>query len=187
MTISLMRWRICMQAILTAVLLSVNPNHIRLLAALLTETGYHRAHRGIPGRLNLGRACLILDSYVDKRAIFGFTVLIISVGVYNLYLYELLWGTWEKREAKALFYLITAFVLLYLLIEDLTKKGSITNFQITVICKCSLIINFLLFSLILYGSIANPVVYLYILNGSIFVISIMVLISGLRHGIFKNE
>lgn len=103
---------------------------------------------------------------------------------YNLYFYELLWGEWDKREAKALYYIVTAGLMTYLLISDLYKSTALT-FQINFISKITIIINFALFSLILYNILAHPVLYLFILNGLVFALSIMIATSGIRHGMFK--
>ena len=124
---------------------------------------------------------------MDRRAILGFIVLIISMGIYNLYLCELIFGPPDKRLIKAMFYLTIAFVSIYLLIGDMRKGGSRINFQIAFITKCSLIVNFILFALILYNLLAHPVIYLFILNGSILILSIMILISGLRNHVFNKD
>lgn len=122
----------------------------------------------------------------DYRAIVNLIVLIINMGSYNFYVYELLFGTWEKREAKALYYLTTFFVLLYLIIDEIIGYSSDTHKQISLICKLSVCANFLLFALILYDMLSMPILYLFLLNGSIFVLSVIILWSAIQHEFFKD-
>jgi hypothetical protein len=122
----------------------------------------------------------------DKRAILSLTLFIANMGCYNLYFYELFWGSWEKIASKALYYLTTGMFLIYLFINDIVKNNSDLNHQICLIGKSAIIINFLLFYLILSGIATRPILYVLLLNGSVFAVSIMILFSGIKHGTFKN-
>lgn len=113
-------------------------------------------------------------------------MLIANMGAYNFYFYELFYGSWDKTQAKALYYLTTFLVLLYLIIDEIVDYSSDTHKQISLICKLSVCANFLLFALILYNVLSMPILYLFLLNGSIFVLSVIILTSGIRHEYFKE-
>lgn len=108
------------------------------------------------------------------------------MGCFNTYLYELFWGTWEIRYAKALYYGATALILIYTYVDELIGGRSDIHFQINLITKAAVIVNFILFFLIQFDLLREPIIYLFTLNGSVFAISIMVLLSALKHGAFKN-
>lgn len=122
----------------------------------------------------------------DKRAIFSLFMVIANMAGYNLYFYELFWGSWEKITAKGLYYLTTAIFSIYLLINDIVKNNSDLNYQICLTGKSAIIVNFLLFYFILSGNVAYPIVYVFLLNGSIFAISIIILFAGIKHETFKD-
>lgn len=122
----------------------------------------------------------------DKRAIFSLMMVIANMAAYNLYFYELFWGSWEKIAAKALYYITTAIILIYLLINDIAKNNTDLNFQICLTGKSAIIVNFLLFYFILSGTATHPIVYVFLLNGSVFAISIIILFAGIKHETFKD-
>jgi hypothetical protein len=133
----------------------------------------------------MGTAYQILAKF-DYRAVINLAVLIANMGAYNFYFYELFYGSWDKIQAKALYYITTSCVLLYLVIDEMVGYSSDTHKQISLICKLSLWANFLLFALILYNVLSNPINYLYILNGSIFVLSCIILFASLKHDFYKD-
>lgn len=122
----------------------------------------------------------------DKRAILSLCMLLSSVGIYELYLYELFYGTWELRCVKGLYYASTACVLTLLTYFDIFGYKSCTQFNICTICKFTLIINFLFFAFTLYDILPNHRLYLYVFNGTILVATLAILIFGVRHEIFKD-
>lgn len=119
-----------------------------------------------------------------NRAILSLIILIVNMGCYNFYFYELFWGSWPKIYSRRLYYVTTAFFLLFVLADELFKYKDDTHYQINLVCKATVIVNFILFALILYGVFNNPILYLYLLNGSIFAISVIILCSGIKYGSF---
>lgn len=126
---------------------------------------------------------------MDIKAIINLMVLIIYMGCYNFYFYELLWGHWNLQVAKGFYYFVTAAMLSYLLYNDIKGKQRDIHKQLSHISKASIIVNFILFGLIYFAIIQNvryQIMYVFILNGSILALSIMVLFSGIRHNIFED-
>src|ERR1700676_3893391 len=89
----------------------------------------------------------------DKRAYNNLTAIIINYICYDIYIYELLLGTWNKAIVKALFYTITSFVLLYFTIEDYKGWNTIPQLHSSTVYKLSIVLTFLFFSFILRGKI----------------------------------
>lgn len=122
----------------------------------------------------------------DKRAILSLCMLIMLVAGYNLYIYELFWGDWFILHTKGMYYAVAGSVMLYLTINDIIGHSTEIQFEIDIICKITLVINFIIFAVSLFDMLPNHRLYLYLFNGCIFVTSLMVLYSGCRHEIFKN-
>lgn len=123
----------------------------------------------------------------DNRAIANLLIIIANMGCYNLYFYELFWGSWEKITARALYYISTAIVSIYLIIDELYGFTTKEHYQLNLICRLTIIANFILFALILYNILPDPILYLLILNGSIFALSCMILFSGIKYGHYNRE
>jgi len=121
-----------------------------------------------------------------KWGVLSLLALLINVGVYEVYLYELFFGTWEMRVIKGLFYLTTAIILSFLTYFDIFGYKSCSQFEINTICKFSLIINFLFFALTLYDILPNHRLYLYTFNGTILVASIAILYFGVKYETFED-
>lgn len=122
----------------------------------------------------------------DIWGVISLCVLLITIGGYELYLYELFYGTWEERCTKGLYYVTTALSLLYLTYFDTFGNASCRQFEFNLICKLTLIINFIFFALILYDILPNHRLYLYAFNGTILVVTMTILFFGCKHGIFKD-
>jgi hypothetical protein len=126
---------------------------------------------------------------MDIRGLINLVVLIFYMGCYNFYFYELLYGKWNLALAKGFYYFVTAAMLLYLFVGDVTGKRRDMHRQLSYISKLLVIVNFILFGLIYFAVIQNTkyqIIYIFLLNGSIFVLSIMVLFTGLKHEVFKD-
>lgn len=120
-------------------------------------------------------------------ALLNFTVLLIYTACNNLYLYELFYGSWEYRLTKGFFYLYTSVFLTYLVVAEILGYTTNREFQTNIICKLTLLIAFIIFALTQLDILMpRPRMYFCLLNGSIFALSIIILISGLRHGYFKD-
>lgn len=116
----------------------------------------------------------------------NFIVLTMYGAATNLYLYELFWGIWEKRFAKGFFYLSTSMFLLYLVVGEVKKYTSNLDYQSNIICKLTIAANLMIFAFTQFDLIPKPIMYLFLLNGSIFAVSIIILLSGIKHDIFKD-
>lgn len=108
-----------------------------------------------------------------------FTLLLYLASV-NFYLYELFYGPMSKTDARSIYYVSTAFVFLYLTLCDRYEPQC----QFNTICKICITTNFFFFTYVLVGAFPDPVFYLFLLNGSVFAITIMILISFARNGYF---
>lgn len=122
----------------------------------------------------------------DWRSITNLAVLVVVTGCYVLYLHELFFGSWDKIHTKAFYYTVTGCFLLYLIIDELCGYSTRTHRETNLICKFSLLANFVLFALILTDQLSNPKLCLYLLNGCIFVLSFIILFTGVRHEFFKD-
>lgn len=114
-------------------------------------------------------------------------VLIIYTAFNNWYLYELFWGSINNATVKGLFYFATSLYLLYLIIGEMTGYNCVHEYQSNMICKWVLFSNFIIFAFTQLNLMPKPIMYLYLLNGSVFVISCIIIISGTRHGYFRNK
>jgi len=114
-------------------------------------------------------------------------LLITYVGVFNLCFYGQFVEGWIPGHCRRLYYWSTAAFLTLLLIDELCKFEHNTHYQVNKIGQCTVIINFTLFALMLHGVFTNEIFYLFLLDGSIFAISGMILFSGIRHNVFTNE
>jgi len=119
-----------------------------------------------------------------RSSLIGLGGLIIQSACFNLYLYELFLGEWHSTQAKAFFYITSAFILLARIIEDCIGYKSNYQFQFNIISKVCFVANFILFFLALDTDFNNPIIYISTFNGSVFAISAIVFTSGLKHGLF---
>lgn len=118
--------------------------------------------------------------------VLNFIVLTLYTAFNNFYLYELFWGSWPNARTKGFFYLITSLYLLYLIIGEMATYNSNLEYQTSMICKWVLFANFIIFAFTQLNLMPKPIMYLYLLNGSVFAISCIIIISGIRYGTFKN-
>lgn len=123
---------------------------------------------------------------LDKRAYISFFALIGYTLLFNVYLCELFYGSWNVVHTKAFFYLITIFTKLYLIINRKLKRRTELSAHLDDIIEYTVIINFMIIMLSLYDLIFIPLLYFFIYNGSVLVTTIIVLIIGTRHGAFKR-
>lgn len=123
---------------------------------------------------------------LDKRAYYSFFVLIGYTLLFNLYLFELFYGSWNVVHTKAFFYLITIITKLYLIINRKVKKRTELSGHLDDIIEYTVIINFMIICLSLYDLFFVPLLYFFIYNGSVLVTTLIVLIIGTRHGAFKK-
>lgn len=122
----------------------------------------------------------------DKATICNLIILSISIALFDVYLVQLFWGNWTEIRSRALYYCDTSLVLIYLTISDYLGFCSEIHFEVNIISKITIIINFIFFALALYNFLPSPVYTLILFNGSILVVSLTILILGLKHEIFKD-
>ena len=123
----------------------------------------------------------------DKRSITSFIIFIVNYLVYNLYLYEMFWGTWNIVYTKGLFYLATAIVMLYFIIDEMRNYYFLMQYHIKIAYFLSLILTFILFYLILaYKLKEYPVTTLLVYNSIIIFILISILCNGIKYKLFKH-
>lgn len=120
------------------------------------------------------------------RAITNLTVLAINYIIYNFYLYELFYGSWDKAEVKGLFYLVTGSVLFYFIIDMMRGWASILHYHTTLVYLFSLVITFWLFASLLTNSLHNGIFCLLLYNGLMTTLTITILINGKIYGQFKQ-
>jgi hypothetical protein len=117
-------------------------------------------------------------------AVLNLCVLTLYTAVSNLYLYELFYGNWEMRIIKGLFYLTTSIVLLYTIIAEMKEYKNYHEYRTNIICKLSILANFVTFALTQLNSLPKPEMYLFLLNGSILAITVVILTTFGKHGHF---
>lgn len=120
-------------------------------------------------------------------AVINFLILVAYTAFNNFYLYELFWGGINNATIKGMFYFVTSLFLLCQIVSEMMGYDSVRDYQISIICKCVLFANFIIFAFTQLNLMPKPIMYLYLLNGSVFVISCIIIISGIRHGYFRNK
>ena len=121
----------------------------------------------------------------DKKAILSFIVLGLNVSVYNFYLYELFYGSWEERQAKGMFDIITVIILGYLAFDTIKGYSTYLHLQANICIFSALMVNFLLFAFTLYDILPGHRLYLYTFNGTVLASTITILILGHIYETFK--
>lgn len=123
---------------------------------------------------------------LDKRTYINLFALIAYTGLFNLYLYELFYGSWNIANVKGFYYLITILTLLWGIIDRKIKNSTETSNHINLITEITVIINFVFIILNLYDLLFIPLLNFFLYNGSVLVVSVIVLIASTKHEIFKN-
>lgn len=123
---------------------------------------------------------------VDKKAIINLAILSVYALVMLFYLYELFWGCMNTLEAKGVYYTDTVLLLVYLLIADYKGHATIKQRHFNFISKGVIIINFTFIAMTLFNILPKPVFSLLLINGSIFVVSILTLTISIYHDFYKN-
>ena len=98
---------------------------------------------------------------------------------FNIYLFELLYGDINKVIIKGYLYAFMCIITIYLAFAP--------NSQLNLINKLTFAFNFALFFLTLLGLFDNSIFYMLIYNGSIIVLTTMILTSGIKHGAFNPK
>lgn len=105
----------------------------------------------------------------------------------NVWYYNWFYGTHDPI-CKGYFYgLLIMFNLFILYQNRLNKHKSWLSDQLLVICELSNIINFMILCISYFHIFGNIRNYFFTFNGSIFMLTLMILISGGRHDFFKEN
>lgn len=123
----------------------------------------------------------------DIRGIINFIVLISQFIIYDIYLVELFWGDINKVIVKAIYYFSTASILLYFTFDEMKGYNTLLQYNIKIVYNLCLVSTFYLFVFILDFSIKNQKTFLFLHNSLIIAISAIILLSGLKYGIFKRN
>lgn len=124
---------------------------------------------------------------LDKRAYINLFVLVVYSGLYNFYLYQLFYGSWYPINTKGFYYLITIITLLWGIIDrKIVKNSTETSRHVGFITELVIIINFIIIFITLYDLIFTPLLNFFIYNGSVLVTTLIVLVIGTKHEVFKK-
>lgn len=120
------------------------------------------------------------------RSIGCILVILIYISCFNLYLYELPRHNWAIEHCKIFYNAITVVMITFCLVDSRIGFESQWHSEFNLICSIVVIINFIIIILTHLTLISDPILYCWIFNGSVFVVSLMVLISGGRHHEFNE-
>lgn len=124
---------------------------------------------------------------LDKRAYINLFVLVSYTGLYNLYLYELFYGSWYEINTRGFYYLVTVITLICGVIDrKLPKNTTELSRNIGFITELVVIVNFIFIFITLYDIIFTPLLNFFIYNGSVLVTTMIVTIAAVKHGIIKK-
>lgn len=121
------------------------------------------------------------------RLVVTIFALCIYVLFFNWYIYALTDGNYTIRCAKLIYSCSTLFIALFYKINQMIKGMSQINEQLNEVCFWALICNFI-FILLTHACILTkeePQKMFYAFNGSVFALTIIILISMRRHGFLK--
>lgn len=120
------------------------------------------------------------------RSIGCILVLLLYAALFDLYIYELTRPYLAVEYCKAMYCILNAVMIFFCLIDSRTGFESWWHSQFNMICFLALGINWVIMALGYTGVISGVFCTLLISNGSIFVVTLMILFSSIRHGEFNN-
>lgn len=144
-----------------------------------------RAPRGINGMAK--SVYRTLADLLNSRTFWTMAAVILNSTLFNIYLIQLFYGAWNILYTKAFYYSFTVLLLIYLYFDDLRERGEFFQIEFKKICKLSMIINFILIATTLTSILRNPAMYLFIFNTAVLITTDMILISALKHDLFKDK
>lgn len=89
-------------------------------------------------------------------------------------------------QLKLFYNYLTLGMIVFFLIDLKTGFESIWHKQFNLIAILCVIINYIIIILNHHGLLCDSIGVFWIFNGSVFVTSLMILTSGIHHGIFKK-
>lgn len=112
--------------------------------------------------------------------------LLLYVALFNLYIYELPREYMATENCKILYNAITVGMVVFCRIDAAKGYESAWHKELNLICFLAVVFNYLIIILCYMKFIKDSFTTLALSNGSVFVVSLMVLISGKRHNEFNK-
>lgn len=137
----------------------------------------------IARRVNIGTDQRASRMY---RSIVNICVLIVYYCFCIYYFTQLFWGHWNEEILRGVYYLGSALVTSYFIIDMMRDWVSVKHYHTTIVYFISTVIERFLFSIILFGGVNHPVFYLFLYNGLMIVVSLIILLNDFKHGNFKD-
>lgn len=124
----------------------------------------------------------------SMRAIITAIVLSLYVLSFNGYMYGFFYMDIDKFWIKLFYYWLLTIITLFLIIDELLQYKSFLHKQFNIITKISVLINIILITFTYQLPIAvEPAKAFFLFNGSVFASTMIILISGGRHGVFNKD
>lgn len=121
------------------------------------------------------------------RTLLTLIVLILYVGLFNLYIYELPRPYMSLKECKLLYNYLTVSMLIFFVADLKYGFDNWLHAQLNFICILSVIINFILIILTHHVILKTPVEMFFVFNGSIFATTAMILICSTKYGYHRKN
>lgn len=115
------------------------------------------------------------------RTILTALVLILYVGLFNFYLYELPRDFLSLKECKLLYNYLTLGMIVFYLLDKSSGFDNWLHKELNKICIFCVLINYVLIILTHHTVLKNEMTELIAFNAAIFVTTLMILISAIRH------
>lgn len=122
----------------------------------------------------------------NKRTLLTIIALILYVVAFNYYLYELIRTDFSHRSKVLLYNYSTLSMLVFFVLDLKAGFESSIHEDFNFVCILSVIINFITIILTHLTIISNPLPTFLSFNIGILIATLMILISGARHGYFKR-
>lgn len=120
------------------------------------------------------------------KSVLFMLVMILYIILYGGYLYTEITVPYSRTALKVWNYSCIGGLTFSMLVLYLTGIETFIQQQLFIICFIILLVTFTIIILVNLLIVSNPYYILSIFYGSNFVFTVMVLISGLKHGTFKD-
>lgn len=120
------------------------------------------------------------------RSILCLFVILMYCSMFTIYLVDMKNPSMDINQLKVFYTAITLGMLIFFFADLKTGFESTWHRDFNTICILSVIINMALILLIRLQVLDDSLTEIIIFNGSVFVVSLGILISGARHGEFKS-
>lgn len=121
------------------------------------------------------------------RMLICILVLIIYSASFNSYIYCLNTGSFNIETMKLWYNYTTLSMVLFIFSDEFKTRLRGHHKSLNLVCKFSLLINYILIILTHHGILTNPSSRFIIYNGSVLAITIMVFISATQYDYFKSK